>query len=421
MPIQRFAGSSHPYHNYHHRRFEPKGRRKWPWVLALLLLLAGTGWGLYLYNRPLPGVKPQVLSVAPETKQVNLNWSSTGQAAIGSVEQGVLASHMDNRLHPIASTAKLITALTVLEKKPLKKGEQGPMITMTSSDIDIYNRYYQQDGSLVQIAAGEQLSQRQMLEGMLLPSANNFADSLAVWAYGSLADYRVAAQAKVKKLNMDATVIGSDASGFSPDTQSTAEDLVRLGIAAMRQPVIVEVLAQEQTTLPLAGVKPTTNWLLHVDGVISGKTGNTVEAGGVFVFAAQYDVDKAHSTTIVGAIQGEQSIYKAISQARSLLAEAKTNFRVETPIEGSQIIGTYRSAWGAKAEAVAVNSLSEAAWVGRDLSPEIRLNDLTSGAPAGSVVGLIRLGSQTSPVVLKKDLAGPSWAWRLGVDKLLPS
>jgi D-alanyl-D-alanine carboxypeptidase len=46
---------------------------------------------------------------------VELAWPAVGQAAIGSVEDGVLASSSDNeRLRPIASMAKVITALAIM-------------------------------------------------------------------------------------------------------------------------------------------------------------------------------------------------------------------------------------------------------------------------------------------------------------------
>lgn len=416
MPIQRYERQSHPYHNYHHRRFTPPNHRRiWPWIFGIIIVILAliSTVAAYLYLRPFPSIKPQVVAFSSPSEQPNINWPTSSQAAIGSVEEGVITSHTDAKLHPTASTAKLITALTVLNKKPLGKGEQGPMITMTQSDIDIYNSYYQRNGSLVQIAMGEKLSQRQMLEGMLLPSANNFADSLAIWAFGSLADYRQAAQSMVESLGMEATIVGDDASGFSPATQSTAEDLVRLGIEAMKQPLIAEIVAQPETNLPIAGIKQSTNWLLGTDGVVGGKTGNTNEAGGVYIFAAKYDLDTTNSTTIVGAVQGESTVYRAIAQARNLLAQAKTNFKLTTPIKKGQVIATYKTQWGKTVKAVASSGISQVSWASKEVNPEVKLSDIAGAIPKGSMVGMVKVGDKSSPVVLSEDVDDPPWQWRV--------
>ena len=62
--------------------------------------------------------------------------------------------------------------------------------------------------------AGTSLTQREMLEALLLPSANNVADALAIWAYGSLAGYKSAAQEYLKQHGLTQTTVGSDASGW---------------------------------------------------------------------------------------------------------------------------------------------------------------------------------------------------------------
>ncbi len=52
---------------------------------------------------------------------------------------------------------------------------------MTEADADLYRDYADRGGSAVAVGAGQQLSECEMLVGMLLPSANNLADTLAVW------------------------------------------------------------------------------------------------------------------------------------------------------------------------------------------------------------------------------------------------
>jgi len=258
---------------------------------------------------------------------VKLSWPKTGEAAIGVVGKGVLETHGEQTDRPTASTAKLITALTVLKKYPLQPGQNGPVLTMSRSDINLLITYDELDGSEIgKVVVGEKLSEYQMLEAMMLPSANNMADSLAVWAFGSLADYQIAAAQTVKSLGMASTTVGSDASGLSPDTLSTAHDLVLLGEAAMQNPVLAEIVSKSSVDdFPLIGTIENTNTLLGQDGIVGVKTGNSDEAGGVFVFAAKYNDDSGKEQIIVGAVQGLPDLEKALQAAKTLLKSAEKN------------------------------------------------------------------------------------------------
>ena len=86
---------------------------------------------------------------------------------------------------PSASITKVITALVVLDAHPIPPGEGGPEIAYTEADVDIYWDMVAQNGSVAPVAAGSSLTLRESLEAMLLPSGNNYAISLANWAFGS--------------------------------------------------------------------------------------------------------------------------------------------------------------------------------------------------------------------------------------------
>lgn len=369
---------------------------------------------MYWYIQPLGTIssKPSVLSVQ-KTTDVAVSWPAASQAAIGSVDQGVLAAKPGQTPKPTASTAKLITALTILKHKPLAVKEQGPIITITDADVAIYDRYYVKNGSLAKVEVGQKLSEYQMLQGILLPSANNYADTLAIWAFGSLEKYQKAAQKLVDELEMTQTTIGSDASGFSPDTTSTPQDLTKLGIAAMKDPVIAEIVRQDQVDLPVAGIKQNTNWLLGADGVIGLKTGNTDEAGGVYIFASLYEFDKNHSTIIVGAVQGESNVIAAMHQARLLIAQVKPNFVLQEVVKKGEVVATYSSPWSREIHAAATDDLRVLTWKALAAKPTIILKNIEAPAKTGSVVGEIKVGNTTTDIVLKDPLETPSWQWRV--------
>ena len=278
-------------------------------IAVVILLVGATLWFVDVLARP--GSGPVSLSRHGAATAYTFVDDASGEIHVGGVRE--------QRPRPTASTAKLITALTVLERMPLARGEDGPTLTMTEADADRYRSYAGRGGSAVAVGAGQELSEYELLVGMLLPSANNLADTLAVWAFGSLPEYRRAADEFVRSLGMTSTRVGTDASGFSPTTTSTARDLTLLAAAAIRNPVIAEIVAREEAVLSGVGVVRNTNWLLDRPGVVGLKTGTTDEAGGVFLFAATVGVP---GRLVVGAVQGEgRSADDAIDRASRLLDE----------------------------------------------------------------------------------------------------
>lgn len=413
--MKRYARGMHPYHQYYQRRslYINTNKRRWPWLVAVLPAVTLLVIGVFLYARPLPLLTPQKRVLALSTSPPQISWPRASQAAFGTTQQGLLESKPGQIIRPTASTIKLLTVLTVLDKKPLKPGEQGPLVPITQSDVNIYSNYYSRNGSSIPVAVGEKISQRQMLEGILIPSANNYADTLATWAFGSLEEYLNAARAMAQKLGMKQTTLGADASGFSPTTTSNAADLTRLGMATMEQPVITEIISKPEVELPLAGVKENTNWLLDQEGVIGIKTGNTNEAGGVFIFAADRKLDELHKVTIVGTVQGERTVYDAIVQARGLIKQVGPYFKVATPVKKGQTLATYTAPWGPKINAVAKNDISFAYWPGTDMKSSLALDNIASTIPSDKQVGTINVGGDSSQVVTSGQLTDPSWQWRL--------
>ncbi len=101
-------------------------------------------------------------------------WPEYGQAA---VQVGASPVHTGPNQHAaaIASVAKVMTAYLVLRDHPLQLGEDGPTITLTDVDVADTDRRRDREESVVSIEAGEELTERQALQALLLPSANNIA------------------------------------------------------------------------------------------------------------------------------------------------------------------------------------------------------------------------------------------------------
>jgi D-alanyl-D-alanine carboxypeptidase (penicillin-binding protein 5/6) len=323
---------------------------------------------------------------------------------------------------PTASVAKLITALAVLNKYPLEPGQSGPTITLTAADVAIYKQYVAEDGSVVLVQAGEQITEYQALEAMMLPSANNIADSLAIWAFGSLANYSTFANQFVTTLGLAQTHIGSDASGFLPNTTSTASDLVALGLDAIKNPVLAAITSEAKATLPLAGTVDNVNWLLGEDGIFGIKTGNSNQAGGVYIFAAHDSIDANHIVTVVGALQGIATLQDALDQAVPLLNSVKQNFALSEVVQANQIVGYYKTPWGSATPAATKNSLTAVIWKGVPLQPTVSLTPLRSPESNGSLAGQLSLNSAgeslSVPIDLTQPIPKPPLLWRICHHKL---
>ena len=230
-------------------------------------------------------------------------WPAHGQAAVVLTGRSQIHAGPNQHAAPIASIAKVMTAYLVLRDHPLRPAEDGPAITLTDADVADTDRRRGQQESVVAIAAGEQLTERQALEALLLPSANNIAAVLARWDAGSVARFVARMNAAARSLGMTRTRY-TDPSGFDDATVSTAADQLRLVVRAMRLPVFATIVTTPSATLPVAGTVHNTNTLLGVNGFVGVKTGSTAAAGGCFAFRAIRWID-GKPTAITGVVLGQ--------------------------------------------------------------------------------------------------------------------
>ena len=186
---------------------------------------------------------------------------------------------------PIASVAKVMTAYLVLRDHPLQVGEDGPSITLTDVDVVDTDDRRRHDESFVPVVGGEQLTERQALQALLLPSANNIAATLARWDAGSVDRFVAEMNATAQSLGMTNTHY-TDPSGYDDATVSTAADQMRIVDRAMRLPVFANIVATPIATLPVAGTVHNTDTLLGHNGFVGVKTGSDDAAGGCFAFRA---------------------------------------------------------------------------------------------------------------------------------------
>jgi len=230
-------------------------------------------------------------------------WPAYGQAAFVQTGRSQVQAGPNQHAAPIASVAKVMTAYLVLRDHPLRAGQDGPTITLTDADVADTDRRRGQHESVVSIAAGEQLTERQALQALLLPSANNIAAALARWNAGSVDRFVVGMNATARSLGMTHTRY-TDPSGYDDATVSTAADQVSIVDRAMRLPAFASIVATPSATLPVAGTVHNTNTLLGHDGFVGVKTGSDDAAGGCFAFRTIRWID-GKRTTITGVVLGQ--------------------------------------------------------------------------------------------------------------------
>jgi D-alanyl-D-alanine carboxypeptidase (penicillin-binding protein 5/6) len=392
-------------------------RRRLVWLLVILFVVYLIWSWIAVPSSAFAGINQTSNDNLAPAPAPSLTWPASGQAAIGTAGRGLLATHGEQTGVPIASVAKVMLALAVLQKKPFAADSSGATITITQTDVDSYNRWVVKDGSVVLVQAGEQISEYQALQALLLPSANNMADTLATWAFGSIAAYDSYANEFADSHGMSSSHF-VDASGFDPATVSSASDLVKLGQLALKNSVISDIAAQHSAVLPVAGTVYNVNSLLGKNGVVGLKTGNTDQAGGCLLFAANRIVG-GRTVQIVGAVLAVPNLASALSLSSSLLVSAQSNLADTVVTNKGATVATYHLPWGESASAVSDDNLHAISWGGSDVTTYNVLDKVRLPAGKSQVIGKRveisnATGTRTSvPLILDGDLHGPSLWWRM--------
>ncbi len=276
-------------------------------VLALALVLVAVAVvAVVRINRPLatPALVATVpLSVTIPGTPPALPWPVVGQGAVAVPALGYAHQSGPEMSVPIASLTKMTTAVVILRDHPLAVGASGPVITVTPGDALQYGVDLDNDESNVPIQTGEKLTELQMLEALLNQSANDVAYSLAVWDAGSVPAF-------VVKMNALAASLGAvhthyvDASGFDPQSVSTAADCLRVAAAGMEIPAFALVVGMPTVNLPLVGTVHNIVTEIGSDGVVGVKSGYTSQAGGCMVLAA-YRIIRGRSVLVLASALGQ--------------------------------------------------------------------------------------------------------------------
>jgi D-alanyl-D-alanine carboxypeptidase (penicillin-binding protein 5/6) len=381
-------------------------------VLALFILTAAAQ-----YSRPIPELSaidvPSVDS-GPDDASIQVPWPANGSAALGVAGVNVIGASADQKPRPIASLVKVMTAYVILKGHPLARGQPGPEIEITPAHAAAYETRRRNVESVAAVKPGTKLTERDLLRGLLLASANNFADILAEWDAGSV-------EAFVAKMNAEAQALGmkdthyADAAGLDPSSASSAQDQLTLAIAAMANETFAATVAEVQATLPVAGVVYNTNSLLGEDGIVGLKTGWTEEAGACFMFAVRWQVEH-RPVLILGVVLGQDTLADAFRATHSLIPVAEQNLSLVRIGSKGDSVARVVSAWGGSSAAVLGEDAEFVVMPGIQVETSIELADGTT-VKEGSEVGSLRVSAGDQQIAIPLTASGsvgsPGLLWRL--------
>jgi len=394
-------------------------------VLVALLGTAGgyVGWAL---NAPLPAptaTSQQPAAPASPASPITLPADaasaisiSGADAYLGPGAAGIWATSGTNDPRPMASLTKLITALVILDAKPLADAaDPGPTITFSKADHDLYDKYYVIGATIAAMPTGSSMSERDALATMLIPSASNYAEAVSTWAYGSQGAF-VSAARRWLAANGLATTTLVEPTGMSARNTSTPTDLIALGRLAAANPTIAEIAGTRSISLPGPGALANTNDLLGVDGITGLKTGNLGDGTYNLLYTASMDVGIGQRLEVVGVLLGGMSRSSVDRDVRALLESIQGGFHHVPVATHSQQVGEYRTPWGSSAKIVISQEASILTWSDTPITVTMQTTTpktYTDGEAVGSITWTAGPNTTTIPLVIEGTIEPPDEWWRL--------
>lgn len=246
--------------------------------------------------------------------------------ALMEVNSGrMLAAYNAEEELPMASTTKIMTAILAIEKGDLEE-----VVTVPQACQGI-------EGSSMYLRAGETLTLRELLYGLMLASGNDAAETIACHLGGSVEQF-------AEMMNWKAREIGAEHTHFvtphglpCADHYTTAKDLAQIACYAMRNETFRRIVATQSLDLPADEDSPARylrnkNKLLYqYDGGNGVKTGYTDAAGKCLVGGAERENMKLCSVVLN---DGEM-----FPDSMKLLDYGFREFSMRTVVEENWVLG----------------------------------------------------------------------------------
>lgn len=237
---------------------------------------------------------------------------SASSAALLDSDTNIVLFAKDGTLSfPTASTAKIMTALVALDYYHMDD-----VLTVFTAPVE---------GSVMGLHVGEQLTFRDLLYGMLLPSGNDAALSIAQNYPGGESAFIAKMNEKVRVFHLLNTHFADPTGLDDGGDYTTAIELARLGAIAMRNPIFAKIVGTSDKTVTTSMYTyslQNLNKLLGTSNIVGVKTGSTKEAGEVLVTAKEI-VDPAprfQRHTIIAVVMHSQDRFADTESLLSMLS-----------------------------------------------------------------------------------------------------
>lgn len=395
-------------------------RRRLTTTVSVALVLAVGGYVAAVALAPLPELKPE-LSAEPE-RQASAPEEAV-EDALFEVDAPTAIAWADGervwanteKAFPIASITKLVTVLVGLEAQPLKQGEDGPSYTYSAADRQREGELRALDAVMYPVPVGTRFTTRELMELMLIPSANDYAIAYANWVFGSNKAYVAAVEEWAEQHGLKSLRI-VEPSGLDDGNRASVVDLARLARIALKNPTVLEFTRMKTVTLPIIGEVRSTNPLLgEVRGVIGLKTG-ALDAIGYNLLLAQKATVDGRRLTNISVTLGRPSLEARAASGREMLeVMAGLPQRTDFAVAGEEL-GSVTTWQGQRVSLVTSRSESGVLLPGESFTRSIELAGVSAG-PKGSAVGGIRIDAPGDadpvPVVTAAAIAEPDLMWRI--------
>ncbi len=399
-------------------KMRTKTRQKkmmWPFYILLIAAI------VIIAQMVRPFEKPKIvltINQNPSTPgTLNLDLPPDAQGAICIAGEGLIYQTPDQSPKPTASVAKIMTAYLILKNHPLTSFENGPSFEFTAEHVKTYALDKSDGQSVIKVVAGEKLTEKQMLQALLLPSANNIATALAEWDSGSVTAFVDNMNKTAEKLGMKSTHY-EDPAGINLGTQSSAYDQLLIAQEAMKIDVFREIVRMPQATLPVAGTVYNVNYVLGKGGIVGIKTGSMPRVGGNFVFAS-YDIVGNRNLLIIGSlfgVGGRAPIMDALNGAVDVLEKTKQSLQLMQVVKKQEQIGTVTF----RPNHVLTLQVSEPidciVWPQREFHLNVQLKPMTLPIREGDILGTVTVegeNPQETTIVAAQSIAAPTLIERM--------
>jgi len=293
----------------------------------------------------------------------------------------VLAEKAPDKRLPVASTTKLMTAYLAL--KHLKP-----------SQIVTAPAYHASNPAEIELGlrAGERMRVRDLLYGLLLPSAADAAETLAVGVSGSAPAFVAAMNRAAQQLGLTETHYANPVGLDDPDNYSSAHDLVRLASILLRNRLFARIVDTPSAILH-SGDHPrevtTRDTLLNRAPWINGvKTGHTLDAGYVLVGSGTQK-----STTLISAVLGTPSEAVRDDDTLELLSYGFSLYHPIQPVrQGEEVASPKLDYRSDHLPLLAARPISVNVRQGQNVTTQVSAPDEISGAvQQGKVLGHVNV------------------------------